>query len=535
MPDTVVLTGGTVFDGSGGPRRPADVAVQGDRIVAVAEQLGEPTPADVTLDVTGLAICPGFINVLSHAWGSLQTDGSGASDLFQGVTTEVFGEAFSLGPSDDSFAELVAGFGAGPDIRVTFDRLSEGLDYLEGLGVAPNIASFVGGTNLRMLAAGFDDRRLTLVELDRLRGVLSEEMQEGALGVGTALIYPPGRFADTAELTALCQVVGEFDGMYISHLRSEGDQFLQCLEELLVIGRTAPVRTEVYHLKAAGRHNWHKMAQAIDLIQTARASGQDVAANMYPYEAGGTALAASIPPSFHVGGPAALLERLADPEQSRLMAGALRELSDDFENLYLAAGAGEGVLFLSDLADGTPAQGKRLSELVGVLGCRDEAEALLEAVRRDPAVGVAYFIIDEDNIRMGLRQPWVSIGSDAAAHDACDPWTGSATHPRTYGSFAKFLGRYCRDEQLFGFAEGVRRLTSLPADRLRLADRGRVQVGAYADLVALDPAEIRDLATYENPHQLSTGVRHVLVNGQLVIKDGALTGARPGRRLRRAG
>ncbi|MBV9291520.1 MAG: D-aminoacylase [Frankiales bacterium] len=529
---TLVIRGGTLVDGTGAPGRPADVLVRDDRVAAVGD-VPESVDAEV-VDATDHVVSPGFVNVLSHAWGSLQADPSGASDLLQGVTTEVFGEAFSLGPSDERLVEALKPWGGlSADGRVDFARLSDGLSYLESRGVAPNVASFIGGTNLRILAAGFADGPADPAALDRVRGIVEEEMQEGALGIGTALIYPPGRFASTDELVSLCEVVGRYRGLYISHMRSEGDQFLECLDELLEIGRRAQVRTEVYHLKAAGQHNWPKMKAAIDTIEAARAAGQPVSADMYPYTAGGTALAAAIPPRFHVGGPAALLERLGDPALRAQMAAEMRERSDEFENLYLAAGGGSGILFAADFTDGYPARGKRLSEIAADRGA-DEVDALLDIVATEPGHGVCYFIIDEDNIRLGLQQPWVSIGSDAAAHKAEPPFSDEATHPRTYGTFARVLGHYCRDEGLFPLEEIVRRMTSLPADNLRLADRGRRVEGAFADIAVFDPATIADRATYEDPHQYAVGVRHVLVNGTQVVRDGRLTDATPGRRLRRS-
>lgn len=530
MPTSLVLRGGTVYDGSGAEGLRADVALSGDRILGIGDI---PPTGGPELDATGLAVCPGFVNVLSHAWGSLQLDGSGASDLLQGVTTEVFGEAYSLGPSDERLEQLTGGL-ADTGVQVVFDRLGDGLDALVRGGVAPNVASFVGGSNLRILGAGFDDRRLTAAELDRLQHLMAEEMQDGALGIGTALIYPPGRFADTAELVALCEVVGNHDGLYISHLRSEGDRLLECLDELLEIGTRAAVRTEVYHLKAVGRSNWGKMQQAVDLLQAARDAGSDVTANMYPYDAGGTALAASIPPKYHDGGPDALAERLADPTTRARMAADIRSGEGDFENLFAAAGGGAGILFVADLADGTPTRNRRLAQVATDLDVGDHVDALLEVVARDPGTGVVYFIIDEANIALGLAQPWVSIGSDAAAHATVAPFTDVGTHPRTYGTFARFLGHYCRDLGVASFAEGVRRMTSLPADTLRLVDRGRLVAGAFADLVVLDPATVLDRATYTDSHRYSVGVRHVVVNGEVVVRDGAMTDARPGRRLRRS-
>ena len=528
---TRIVRGGTVYDGSGGEGVRADVGLEGDRVVLVAADLPDAPDAEV-LDATGLAVTPGFVNVLSHAWESLQRDGSGASDLLQGVTTEVFGEAFSLGPSDDSFLPLLDSLAEPTGSRLVFDRLGDGLDHLQSLGIAPNVASFVGGHNLRVLGAGYDDRPLTAAELDRLRALMDEEMSDGAPGIGTALIYPPGRFARTDELIELCRVVGRHGGVYISHLRSEGDQFLECLEELISIGREAECAVENYHLKAAGRHNWHKMQLAIDRIQAARDAGQPVTADMYPYTAGGTALAAAIPPQFHVGGPQALLDRLADPAVRAEVVAALHEHSDDFENLFLAAGEGEGVMFVSD-PDGISADGLSLVEVAGRLGHADAAEALVDVVRRAPDTGVLYFVADEANVELGLSQPWVSIGSDAVAHAARPPFTDDGTHPRTYGTFARFLGHYVRDRGVTTFADAVRRMTSLPATTLGLSGRGTLRPGSYADVVVLDPAQVRDTATYADPHRHAEGVRHVLVNGEVVVRDGAVTDARPGRRLRR--
>jgi len=531
MSASLVIRGGTVVDGTGAPPRRADVVIDGDRIVAVGE-LDSAADAQV-LDAHGHVVAPGFVNVLSHAWGSLQRDGSGASDLLQGVTTEVFGEAFSLGPSDGRLTEAMRPWGGlGDEVRVEFDRLSQGLDHLERLGVAPNVASFLGGMNLRVLGAGFDDRPLEPAELDRLRALVDEEMADGALGIGTALIYPPGRFARTDELVALSTVVGRHGGTYISHMRSEGDQFLECLEELLTIGEQASCSTEVWHLKAAGQHNWPKMKLAIERIEQARAAGQPVAANMYPYTAGGTALAASIPPRFHVGGPNALLERLADPAARREMAAEMREPSDAFENLFYGAECGRGILFLDDLADGTRTAGKRLDQVAEELGL-DPADALLEVVARDPGQGTLYFLMDEDNVRLGLSQPWVSIGSDAEAHAATPPFTDTPSHPRTYGTFARFLGRYCRDEGLVTLTEAVRRMTSLPADNFGLVDRGRLEPGRFADVTVFDPETVIDRASYEQPHTYATGTRHVVVNGTVVVRAGEVTTERPGRRLRR--
>jgi N-acyl-D-amino-acid deacylase len=530
MPISLVIRGGQVYDGSGGPARVADVAVDGDRIVAVGDV---PAHADADVfDATGMAVAPGFINVLSHAWGSLQTEPRGPSDLLQGVTTEVFGEAFSLGPTPPGLAQVAETFNLLPDgARADFDRLSEGLGHLESRGVAPNVASFVGGHNLRVLGGGFDDGPLSAAALDRVRGVLEEEMADGALGIGTALIYPPGCYATTEELVAACEVVGRHDGLYISHMRSEGAQFLECLDELIEIGRRASVRAECYHLKAAGRSNWPKMKLAIERIAAARDAGQPVSADMYPYIAGGTGLSACVPPAFAVGGLDALAQRLRDPDERKRIAAAIRTPSTDWENLYLDAG-GDGILIVGSTGADRSFDGRRLSDIAAERHA-DEVDTLLDLLTLDLTFSAIYFMMDEENVRLGLQQPWVSIGSDAEAPALEPPWTEQPTHPRTYGTFARVLGRYSRDEGLFSLSEAIRRMTSQPADTLRLTGRGRLTADAFADIVVFDPDGVQDHATYEQPHQYSSGVRHVLVNGQAVVRDGKLTGALPGRRLRR--
>lgn len=530
MAISLVIRGGTVYDGSGGAGRRADIAVDGDRLALVGEVTADSGVPQ--LDATGLAVAPGFINVLSHAWGTLQTEHRAPSDLLQGVTTEVFGEGISLGPGCPDLLALLETSPVREGQRAAFDRLSEGLDYLERGGVAPNVASFVGAENLRVLGAGLSDRPVDPQALDRVRGVLAEEMADGALGLGSALIYPPGRFASTGELVALSEIVAQHDGLYISHMRSEGDQFLEALDELTGIARKTGVRAEVYHLKAFGRANWPKMAAAIGQIEAARAEGLAISADMYPYTAGNTALGSSIPPWHHVGGPAALAARLADKGERARMAREIAAPSDDFENLYLGSGGGSGILLAGGREPDERLDGRRLSAIAAEQG-KDEIEALLDIVLDDPSMSAIYFMIDEDNLQLGLRQPWVSIGSDSESPAAEPPWTAQPTHPRAYGAFSRFLGRYCRDLRLVPLAEAVRRMTSQPADTLRLAGRGRLTAGSFADVVVFDPAVITDHATYEQPHQYATGVRHVIVNGQPVVQDGAFTGALPGRRLRR--
>jgi N-acyl-D-amino-acid deacylase len=523
----LVLRGGLVVDGSGGAPRRADVAITGDRITVVGEV--HELPGAQVIDARGTVVTPGFVNVLSHAWDSLQVAPYANSDLLQGVTTEVFGEGVSLGPSSPALERLLDREGRVPGTRTDFARLADGLDHLVRSGVAVNVASFVGGHNLRALAAGLDARPLTGRELDEGREVLAEELADGALGLGTALIYPPGCFASTTELISLAEVVAERDGLYVSHLRSEADGLLDGIEELLEIGRCAGVRCEVYHLKASGRANWPTMAPALDRIDRARDDGQPVSASVYPYTAGATSLISCVPPAFHAG--EALARNLTDPStRARIRA----EIADGtgWENLYRAAGGGAGILLLGDLDDGTRVDGRRLDRLAADLG-RDELDLLLDVCARQPGMMAAFFSVDEENVRATLRRPWVSVCSDAPAFVDETPWNALPTHPRAYGAFARVLGHYVRDERVLDLAEAVRRMTSLPATTLRLSDRGRLTAGAFADVVVLDPQAVADTATFEDPHSYAVGVEHVIVNGVPVVVDGAVTGARPGRRLRR--
>ncbi|MFC5267240.1 amidohydrolase family protein [Kribbella qitaiheensis] len=531
MSTTLVIRGGTVHDGNGGPGRPADVLVEGDRIVAVGPGVGDPGAP--VLDATGMVVAPGFVNVLSHAYFSLENDGRGLSDLYQGVTTEIFGEGFSIGPFTPEVKALLAPGLEPGDPELTWDRLPEFLGHLERKGVAQNVASFVGAHNLRMIGAGAENRPMTAAELDRVRGILDEEMADGALGLGSALIYPPGAFASTDELVALSEVVARHGGMYISHMRSEGDHFLDAVDELIEIGRRAGLPAEIYHLKAAGRHNWPKMERAVERVEAARAAGQKVTADIYPYIAGQTSLGASIPPDFHEGGYEALADRLRDPAERARIREAVVTPSDRWENLYLAAGGAKGVLLLPD-ASGPAAKyrGLSLQEVADSNGT-EPVEMLLQLVEQEPALNSMYFMMDEDVLRTALRNPWVSVCSDGQSIAAEAPYVDTPTHPRTYGSFARILGKYVREESLLSLGEAVRRMTSLPAENLGLRDRGVIAPGKFADLVVFDPDTIGDRATYEQPHQYATGVKHVVVNGEPALADGIPTGLVAGRALRR--
>ena len=525
-----VIRGGLVADGSGGALQPGDVVVEADRITGITPP-GAAVEGD-EIDATGMVVAPGFINVLSHAYYSLQLDPRGLSDLLQGVTTLVFGEGWSLGPCTEPMLGK-AGRDAPDGVQAAWPRLAEALRALETGGVALNVASFVGAHNLRELSAGDTDRPLTQAEKDRACAVLAEELADGALGVASALIYPPGCFADTRELAAWCDVVAQHDGLYISHMRSEGARLLESLDELTGLAQATGVRAEVYHLKAAGQDNWPKMQAALDRIEHARARGLRVTADIYPYTAGMTSLSACIPPRYHDGGVSALRDRLADPGTRAGIARDIVTESGTWENLYLAAGGASGILLLGGLeAAGAPYLGQTLAEAAAAAGA-DPVELLLDLVCDAPQLLAAYFIIDEDNMRAALTRPWVAICSDSEAPATEGRFLATLTHPRAYGSFARVLGRYARDERLLPLPEAVRRMTALPAQTLRLDRRGRIAPGYFADIAVFDPDAIADDATYDAPHRYARGVAHVLVNGVPEVRDATFSGAAAGRALHR--
>jgi N-acyl-D-amino-acid deacylase len=534
----VVIRGGTVYDGTGAPPVEADVAIAGDsiaRIGAIDER--DVDSAGTVVDATGLAVSPGFVNVLSHSYVSMVQDPRSLSELVQGVTTQLMGEGTSMGPIPaQSRAQLAAWF----DGELAWESLREYLLHLEQRGVSQNVASLVGATTLRILGAGYDDRPMTPAELDRVTGVLADEMADGALGIGSALIYPPGCYASTDELIELARVVGAHGGTYFSHLRSEGDRWEEGIDELLRISREGEVPAEVWHIKAAGRHNWHKMDAVLDVLQRARDAGEPISANLYPYTAGGTSLAACVPPRYAIGGPEALRRRLTDTSVRKEIANAIAtELDAGWENLYLASGGAAGVYLASvrpidradeaAVAEASTLAGRTLHDHASSVG-RDPVDAALDLLER-MEIGCMYSIIDEANIAKAVARPWISVGSDAASQAAEPPFSDAPTHPRSYGTFARFLGHYCRDLGLASLAEGIHRMSGLPAGRLGLDRRGQLRAGWFADVVVFDADTFIDTATYEDPHRYAVGVRHVFVNGAHTLRDGAHTGRFAGRAL----
>jgi N-acyl-D-amino-acid deacylase len=523
----VVMRGGTIYDGEGGPPYAADVAIDGDLISAVMPAIKDRGRREI--DVSGLAVAPGFINMLSWAIPSLIADGRAQSDIRQGVTLEVFGEGSSMGPLTDAMRRDQIERQADIKYDMPWTTLREGLDHLVRLGVSVNVASFVGATTLRVHEVGYDARPATADELDRMRGLARDAARDGALGLGSALIYTPGTFASTEELAALAEATG---GMYISHLRNEGERLLQAVDELIEIARRADVRGEIYHLKQAGKANWSKLPGVIERVEKARADGHQITADMYPYTAGATGLNASMPPWVQEGGFRAWLARLRDPAARERVAREMRAPGQDWENLYLSAGGAEGVLLVSFKNDTLkPLTGKTLAEVAGMRGRSPEETAMDLVVEDESRVGACYFIASEDNLRRAVAIDWMSFGSDEAAPAPEGVFLKSNPHPRAYGTFARLLGRYVRDEELVSLEEAIRRLTSFPAANLRLDRRGRIARGYFADVVAFDAAKIADHATYADPHRYATGVVDVFVNGEQVLRRGEHTGARPGRVL----
>jgi N-acyl-D-amino-acid deacylase len=530
----VLVRGGTVYDGTGSPGRGADVGIRGDTIAAVGDL--SSASARAVVDARGLAVAPGFINMLSWSTESLIVDGRSQGEIRQGVTTEIFGEGNSMGPLTDEMKRRMKEEQGDLKYDVRWTTLAEYLAYLEKKGVAPNVASYIGAATVREHVIGLDDRPPTPTEMERMRALVRQEMEAGALGIGSSLIYAPGTYAKTEELVELCKAAAPYRGKYISHLRSEGDRLLEAIDELVRIGREAGIPAEIYHMKAAGESNWGKEDQAIARIEKARSEGLKVTADMYTYPAGATGFDACLPPWARDGGYDALFRRIQDPETRPRIIADMRRPAEGWENLCRAAGSPERLLMVEFKTDALkPLTGKTLAEAAKMRGT-DPESTILDLVLQDRTrIGVVFFLMSEDNVRKQVRLPWVSFGSDAASMSPEDPFTRSSTHPRAYGTFARLLGKYVRDEKLVSLEEAVRRLSALPAENLGLDRRGRLAPGMFADVVVFDPATIADRATFEKPHQYAVGMRHVFVNGVQVLKDGEHTGATPGRALKGPG
>ena len=526
----VLIRGGTVYDGTGAPGRRADVALRGDRIAAVGALEG--ATAATVVDASGLAVAPGFINMLSWSTESLLVDGRSQGEIRQGVTTEIFGEGASMGPLTPAMKQRIVKEQGDLKYDITWTTLSEYLKDLERRGVAPNVASFIGAATLREYVVGLDDRAPTPEELERMRALVRQEMEAGALGIGSSLIYAPGFYAKTGELIELCKAAAPYRGKYITHMRSEGNRLEESVDEVLRIAREAGVPAEIYHLKAAGRANWAKMDRVLKTINGARAQGLRITADMYTYTAGATGLDAAMPPWVLDGGWDAAFRRLRDPQQRAKIGAAIRTPTSDWENLYLAAGSPERVLLVGFKSDALkPLTGKTLAQVAAMRG-KSAEETIMDLVAEDESrVATIYFLMSDENVAKQMRQPWISFGSDAESMAPEPPFTKSSTHPRAYGNFARLLGKYVREDKVLTLDDAVYRLTGLPAANLELDRRGFLREGMFGDVVVFDPATIADRATFDNPHQYAAGMRHVFVNGVQVLKHGEHTGAKPGRAL----
>jgi N-acyl-D-amino-acid deacylase len=523
----VVIRNAVIYDGSGGAGVPGDVAIRGDRIAAVGVVAGKGASE---IDAHGLAAAPGFINVMSQAQESLIADGRGLSDIKQGVTTEIMGEGESMGPLSPAMKKEFADFMGDVKYDVSWTTLREYLDWLAARGVSPNIGSFLGAATPRVYVLGRANRAPTPGELAQMEELTAKAMDDGAFGVASALIYAPGAYAQTPELVALARVAGAHGGMYISHMRSEGNRLVEAVDELITIAREAHVPAEVYHLKAAGQGNWPKIDQVLARVNAARAAGLKVTADMYTYTAGATGLDASMPTWVQAGGYDEWKKRLQDPATRKRVIEEMRTPSDAWENLLILAGGAEHVLLTSFRSDALkPLTGKTLAEVARMRGVSPEDAAIDLVIEDGSRIGTIYFLMSEENIRKQIAQPWVSFGSDAEASAPEGVFLKSSTHPRAFGNFANLLGRYVRDEKVIPLSEAVRRLTSLPAANLGLARRGMLKTGYFADVVVFDPATVGAPATYAQPMQFATGVAHVFINGTQVLRDGTHTGAKPGR------
>jgi N-acyl-D-amino-acid deacylase len=530
----LIIRNGTIYDGSGKAPVVGDVAINRDSIAAVGKLNNARGKTEI--EAKGLAVAPGFINMLSWATESLIQDGRSQSDIRQGVTLEIMGEGESMGPLNKAMKKEMFERQGDVHYPVRWTTLGQYLEYLVKRGVSCNVASFVGATTVRIHEIGYTDRPPTPKELERMKRLVRQAMEEGALGVGSSLIYAPAFYAKTDELIALAKVASEHGGMYISHIRSEGTRLLEAADELITIAREAKIPAELYHLKAAGQPNWNKLAALIQKIEAARAGGLRITADMYTYTAGQTGLDAAMPPWVQEGGYKAWADRLKDPAIRERVRREMDTPTDKWENFFVAAGSPDKILLVGFKNDKLkPLTGKTLADVAAMRGKSPEETAMDLVIEDGSRVSTVYFLMSEENVRKEIALPWVSFGSDAESPAPERVSLKSNPHPRAYGNFARLLGKYVRDEKIIPLEEAIRRLTSFPAENLKLDRRGALKPGYFADVVVFDPAGIQDHATYERPHQYSTGVRHVFVNGVQVLKEGEHTGAKPGRAVRGPG
>ena len=531
----ILIKNGIIVDGSGTPAYVGSVAINADTIVAVGNLTAR---GKLEIDATGLVVAPGFINTLSWATESLIQDGRSKSDIMQGVTLEVFGEGWSMGPLSQNLKNELQLPNAQGDIKYEIDwnTLDEYLQSLVRRGISPNVASFIGATTVRINHIGYENRPPTADEMSSMKQMVREAMEDGALGVGSSLIYAPAFYSSTEELIELSKVASEYDGLYISHMRSEGNGLLQSIDELITIADKADIRAEIYHLKMSGKENWSKYDEVIRKIDSARVSGLSITTNMYTYIAGATGLDASMPPWVQEGGYDKWAERLQDPAIRRRVLKEMTTPTDKWENLMYAAGTPDNLLLVGFKNDSLRHYtGKTLTEVAEIHGKSPEETAMDLVVADGSRVGTVYFLMSEENIKKQVALPYMSFGSDAGSLSPEGVFLNSSTHPRAYGNFSRLLGKYVREEKIISIEEAIRKLTSLPATNFKIKKRGSLTKGFFADLAIFNPETIQDHATFDEPHQLSTGMIHVFVNGEQVLKNGSHTGALPGRVVRGPG
>lgn len=525
----VLITGGLVYDGTGSDPVITDIGIRGDRIVAIGKLASSPTR--MIVDARNLAVAPGFINMLSHSEESLIIDGRSQGEIREGVTTQIFGEE-SMGPLTEQMRQSKLLKQGDLKYDIPWTTLSEYLMYLEKKGISQNIASFIGAATIREYVIGLENKKATPDQLKQMCGLVRTEMAGGALGISTALIYAPGVYASTDELIELCKTATQYQGKYISHIRSEGNRLIEAVEELIHISREAKIPAEIYHLKSAGQSNWYKMDSVISLVELARREGLKITADMYTYPAGMTGLDVTMPPWVLDGGYDSLFKRLQDPITRLKISKEMTAPTSDWENYYLAAGSPDHILLVQFKSESLKQYtGKTLAEVAKIRG-KDPVETIMDLMLEDRyRVMAVYFMMSEENIKKQLRLPWVSLGSDMWSIAPEGVFMKSSVHPRAYGTFARLLGKYVRDEHVISLEEAIHRLSGLPATNLGLDKRGFIKEGMFADVVVFDPTTIADRATFEKPHQYAVGMKYVIVNGVEVLKDGEHTGAKPGRAL----
>ena len=530
----ILVKNGTIADGSGNTTYIGDIGINADTIAAIGNL--KNAIGNQEIDAKGLVVAPGFINMLSWATVSLIEDGTSQSDIRQGVTLEVFGEGWSMGPLSEALKKQQQADQSDIKYDIDWNTLDEYLTSLVKRGISPNVASFIGATTVRINHIGYEDRPPTDAELESMKTMVRHAMEDGALGVGSSLIYAPAFYSSTEELIALCKVASEYDGMYISHMRSEGNKLLESMDELIKIANEANIRAEIYHLKMGGKDNWNKYDAVVKKIDSARAAGLHITTDMYNYIAGATGLDASMPPWVQEGGYKKWAERLQDSEIRKRVYKEMTTPTDDWENLMYAAGSPENLLLVGFKNDSLKyLTGKTLAEVAKMRGTSPEETAMDLVVQDGSRVGTVYFLMSEANVKKQIALPYMSFGSDAGSQAPEGVFLKSNPHPRAYGNFSRLLGKYVRDEQVISLEEAIHKLTTLPATNLKIKNRGALKTGYFADLAIFDPNKIQDHASFEKPQQFSTGMVHVFVNGTQVLENGEHTGALPGQVVRGPG